>query len=119
MESAERVLTKLAIRDDALVQSILSGSDESRVENSPLDAKTHALASFAALIALDAALPSYLWAVEQARAAEVGDDEIVGCLVAVMPVVGAARVVSAAPKIGLTLGYDVGEALEAPSEALD
>jgi hypothetical protein len=29
-----------------------------------------------------------------------------------MPVVGVPRVVSAAPNLGLALGYDVGEALE-------
>jgi hypothetical protein len=36
----------------------------------------------------------------------------VGALIAVMPVVGVARVVSAAPNLGLALGYDVGAALE-------
>jgi 4-carboxymuconolactone decarboxylase len=39
-------------------------------------------------------------------------DEIVGTLIAVMPIVGVARVVSAAPKLGLALGYDVSAALE-------
>jgi 4-carboxymuconolactone decarboxylase len=39
-------------------------------------------------------------------------DEIVGTLIAVMPIVGVARVVAAAPNLGLALGYDVGEALE-------
>ena len=29
-----------------------------------------------------------------------------------MPVVGVARVVSAAPNLGLAIGYDVGDALE-------
>jgi hypothetical protein len=40
-------------------------------------------------------------------------DEIVGCLIAVAPVVGLARVVSAAPELALALGYDVDAALEA------
>jgi 4-carboxymuconolactone decarboxylase len=39
-------------------------------------------------------------------------DEIVGTLIAVMPIVGVARVVSAAPNLGLALGYDVSAALE-------
>jgi hypothetical protein len=30
----------------------------------------------------------------------------------VLPAVGATRVVAAAPKLGLALGYDVGQALE-------
>jgi hypothetical protein len=39
-------------------------------------------------------------------------DEIVGTLIAVIPIVGVARVVSAAPNLALALGYDVAEALE-------
>jgi hypothetical protein len=35
-----------------------------------------------------------------------------GTLVAALPVAGAARVVSAAPKLSLALGYDIDEALE-------
>jgi hypothetical protein len=37
---------------------------------------------------------------------------VVACLLAALRVLGAARVVSAAPKLGLALGYDVGAALE-------
>ncbi len=39
-------------------------------------------------------------------------DEIVATLEAVSPVTGAARVVLAAPKVSLALGYDVEAALE-------
>jgi hypothetical protein len=42
----------------------------------------------------------------------VSYDEIVGTLIAVIPIVGVARVVSAAPNLALALGYDVAEALE-------
>lgn len=35
-----------------------------------------------------------------------------GALIAAMPVIGSARVVSAAPKLGLALGYDLDAALE-------
>jgi hypothetical protein len=59
-----------------------------------------------------AASPSYLCAVEAARAAGARDDEIVGCLLAVLPILGEPPVVSAAPKLGLALGYDVSAALE-------
>jgi hypothetical protein len=37
----------------------------------------------------------------------------VGCLIAVAPIVGLARVVSAAPELALALGYDVDAAVEA------
>ena len=43
-------------------------------------------------------------------------DEIVGTLIAVVPTVGLARAVSAAPELALALGYDVEAALEAPGE---
>jgi 4-carboxymuconolactone decarboxylase len=112
MESTECMLAKLAIRHDAFIQSILAGNDASSITLSELDPKTHALARVAALIALDAPTPSYMWAVESAREAGATDREIVGSLVAVLPAVGATRVVSAAPKLGLALGYDVGQALE-------
>ena len=62
---------------------------------------------------MDAAPPSYMSAVESAEGAGISRDEIVGTLIAVLPVVGAARIVSAAPNLGLALGYDVADALEA------
>src|SRR5205085_5519685 len=82
------------------------------VAESHLDKKTHALVRLGALVAIDATPPSYMWTVEAARRAGATDDEIVGCLVAALPVVGVANVVSAAPKLALALGYDVTAALE-------
>jgi 4-carboxymuconolactone decarboxylase len=107
----ERTLRRLAIGDDAYTDSVLACEAANRAE-SGLDLKTHALVRVASLIASDAAAPSYLGAIESAHAGGASDDEIVGCLLAVMPGLGAARVVSAAPKLGLALGYDVTAALE-------
>jgi len=39
-------------------------------------------------------------------------EEIVGTLIAVLPTVGVGRVVTAAPNLGLAMGYDVTDALE-------
>ena len=64
------------------------------------------------LVAVDAGMPSYLSAVEAALGAGASPDEIVGALVAVTPIAGAPRVVAAAPRLGLALGYDVPAALE-------
>ena len=50
---------------------------------------------------------------EVALASGATYDEIVGILIAVAPAVGLGRVVSAAPELGLALGYDVASALEA------
>jgi 4-carboxymuconolactone decarboxylase len=106
----EDTLRKLAIRDDAFVESILA--ERGNVSTSGLDPRTHALVRVGALIAIDAAPPSYMNTVECGLASGATVDEFVGALIAVMPAVGVARVVSAAPKLGLALGFDVVEALE-------
>ena len=67
----------------------------------------------AALVAVDAAPPSYMSVADEALEAGVTYEELVGSLIVVMPVVGVPRVVSAAPSLGLAIGYDVGDALEA------
>ena len=82
------------------------------------DPRSHAFARLGALIATDAAPPSYMSAVEGAERAGISRAEIVGTLIAVLPVVGEARIVSAAPNLGLALGYDVAEALEAVDKPL-
>jgi hypothetical protein len=44
--------------------------------------------------------------------------EIVDVLIGVIPVVGLPRVVAAAPKLALALGYDLDEALECNGELM-
>jgi 4-carboxymuconolactone decarboxylase len=104
-------LRKLALRDDRFIDSLLS-ENRASASVSGIDPLPHALLRLAALIAIDAAPPSYMSAVEAGLEAGASYDEIVGTLIAVMPIIGVARVVSAAPKLGLALGYDVAEALE-------
>ena len=116
METDETTLQKLTIADEAYIESVLAGAS-ARPASSPLDRKTHALVRIAALIAIDAPSASYIDATECARAAGASDEELVGCLFAVLPTLGAPRVVSAAPKLGLALGYDVVAALEEPTRA--
>ena len=103
------------MRDDAYVERLL-GSDAANIAASHLDAKTHALVRIAALVAVDAAPPSYMAATLAAQRSGASSDEIVGCLIAILPAVGVPRVVSAAPKVGLGLGYDVETALESRTE---
>lgn len=111
MDDFEVTLRKLTVRDDQFVNTVL-GSDEVSLAASALDRKTHALVRIGGLIALDAAPQSYVTCVEAARCAGASAEEIVGALVALIPVVGSPRVVSAAPKLGLALGYDLDAALE-------
>jgi len=110
----EETLRRLAIHDDAYVESILSRGFRD-TSASGLDAKTQALVRLGALIGIVAAPPCYMCAVESAKAAGATEDEIVGILVAVLPSIGADHVVSAAPGLGLALGYDVAAALEEPA----
>jgi 4-carboxymuconolactone decarboxylase len=107
----EETLRKLAVRDDAYVDSLLA-DDRASASVSELDEKTRALVQIAALVAVDASPPCYMEAIESARRGGASSEEIAGCLVAVLPAVGVARVVSAAPKVALALGYDVDAALE-------
>jgi 4-carboxymuconolactone decarboxylase len=109
----EETLRKLSIRDDDYVQSILSHDRES-IAASTLDPKAHALVRIGALVTIDAAPASYLATIEAAERCGATQHEIVGVLIAVMASIGSARVVSAAPKLGLALGYDVNDAFERP-----
>lgn len=112
MQKHEITLCRIAIADDAYVEEVLS-NDRANLAASTLDAKAHALVRLGALIAIDAETPAYMWTLGAARRAGASDDEIVGCLLAVLPLLGVARVVSAAPKLALALGFDVATALEA------
>ena len=111
MEDYKTTLRRLALRDDGFVESLLA-DERASARISRIEPGAHALVRVGALIAMNAALPSYMSAVEAARKAGVTHEEVVGTLIAVLPVVGAARVVAAAPNLGLAIGYDVGEALE-------
>ena len=99
-------LRTLALNDERFIASAL-GVQLGECDGAKLDPKMQALVRLGALLALDAAESSLQWAVGEALAAGVSQDEIVGALMAVAPIAGIARVVSAAPEIALALGYDV------------
>jgi alkylhydroperoxidase/carboxymuconolactone decarboxylase family protein YurZ len=102
----EELFRRLALSDDGVAGAAL-GATSGPSAGSSLDPPTLALTQVAALIATEAALASYQWAVESALAAGASDDDIVDVLVAVAPVVGLARVAAAVPELALALGYDV------------
>jgi alkylhydroperoxidase/carboxymuconolactone decarboxylase family protein YurZ len=111
VEEYKLTLRRLAVRDDGYIDALLS-EEHANMTLAGIDARSHALARVAALIAMDAAPPSYMSAVQAGLNAGVSHEEIVGTLIAVLPVVGAARVVAAAPNLALALGYDVADAFE-------
>jgi 4-carboxymuconolactone decarboxylase len=108
---AESTALRLAIRDGTLIDSVLVDG-ERNLSVSTLDPRAHALVQLGALIAVGAGVSSFAVTVDEALAAGATPDEVVGTVVAVMPLVGTARAVKAAPRIALALGYDVDEALE-------
>jgi 4-carboxymuconolactone decarboxylase len=112
VQKHEITLCKIAIADEKYVEEVLS-NDRANLTASTLDAKAHALVRLGALIAIDAEAPAYMWTLQAARRAGASDDELVGCLLAALPTLGVARIVSAAPKLGLAMGFDVSSALEA------
>ena len=109
MDYTER-LRRLAINDLRLAEDCLRGPE---VESSDLCPKSLALVRLAALIAVDGAVPSYLAQAESAMSVGATCAEIVDVLLAVVPIVGFPRVVAAAPKLALALGYDIDAAFEA------
>jgi len=111
VEAYEWTLTKLALNDDALIAD-LTDSEEANLEASGLDPRAHALVRLGALLALDASPAAYASVVRLAIRAGASIPEIVGVLVAVVPSIGIARAVSAAPDLALAVGFDVDDVIE-------
>ena len=114
MTSQRDQLRRLSLHDPGYVDAVLS-TGPGVGAGDRLDARSRALGRLAALFALDGSVSTYGWATSAALGAGVTSDEIVDLLVATAPLIGSARVVCAAPKLGLALGYDV----EADIEGLD
>ena len=102
----EQLLRRLALNDDATVESALQmplPDDCAQV----LDPKIAALVRLASLIALQSSPSSYGWGVDAAFGTGATEDEIVGVMIAVAPVVGVARLNQASAKLARALGYDL------------
>jgi 4-carboxymuconolactone decarboxylase len=109
----EELLRRLALHDERCIQSMLGICLDNEARG--LDPKTQALARLAALVALvalDASGVSYACAAGAALDMGATADEVVGTLIAVAPITGLARVVSATPAIALAIGYDIDQAFE-------
>jgi hypothetical protein len=100
------VLRRLALSDEAAIGSIFCGDAAESDDSAPGD-KVRAMVRLAALIATGSAMPSYQWTVNVALAAGASEAEITRVLLDVAPIVGGARVASAAPAIATALGYEL------------
>jgi 4-carboxymuconolactone decarboxylase len=105
-------LRRLAINDTRLAEPDDGGT---AVASGELDPKTQTLVRLAALVAVGGAVPSYGALVDDAIGAGATVEEIVGLLVDVIPVAGFPRVVAAAPKLAIALGYDADDVFEQES----
>jgi alkylhydroperoxidase/carboxymuconolactone decarboxylase family protein YurZ len=96
-------LRRMALNDSRVFDPAPGSTDVRQC----LDAKTLAIARLASLIAVGGSEPSFGEQTDAALSAGATTDEIVDVLMAVSSIVGAPRVVSAAPMLALALGLDV------------
>ena len=108
----QETLRRLAMIDEGFVE------DQAGLGLGPctpaLDPKTAALLQVAVSVALGSPAVCLEWSTGRALAAGANEDEIADVLLAIAPVAGLGRVVSAAPDLASALGYDLWAALEKP-----
>ena len=99
------------------VLDLLARMTADSLEATNLDAQSLMLVRIAALVAVDAPPASYLLNLEAAGEVGVDAEQVRGVLTAIAPIVGTARVASAASKMvrALGLAIELGE-LEADGE---
>lgn len=85
-------------------------SDNSAVTN--LDPHTRSLVLIGAAVCTNAPTKTFQFLVTSATEAGATPEEVLGVLLAVAPTAGEARVVTAAPRIAMALGYDIDAAFE-------
>ena len=109
----EETLRRLAMIDEGFVE------DQARLglglaEASALDSKTAALLRLGATVAMGSSAVCLEWSAARAMAAGATKDEIADVLLAIAPVAGLGRIVSAAADVATALEYDIAAALEEP-----
>jgi 4-carboxymuconolactone decarboxylase len=112
-EGFQETLRGLAMIHEGFVQDkALLGLDPAR--GSALDPKTAALLLVGAAVAMGSSAVCLEWSTGRALGAGASEEEIAEVLLAIAPVAGLGRIVSAAPDVATALGYDVEAALEEP-----
>ena len=109
----QETLRRLAIFDESFVAA---GLGPALAGTSALDAKTAALLQVAVSVAIGSSAVCLEWSTARALAAGATEDEIADVLLAIAPVAGLGRVVSAAPDVATALDYDIEAALEEPDD---
>jgi alkylhydroperoxidase/carboxymuconolactone decarboxylase family protein YurZ len=94
---SEKALAELA-EEGGVIYRVLAKMHADNRDTSGLDLRTYLLVRLAALVAVDAAPTSYLVNFAMGDEADLTIDEVRGVIVAVAPLVGSTRVVSAMQK---------------------
>lgn len=108
-QTPEMALEAVARGDRPVLEELLHMQVDS-FERSGLDERTYLIARLSALVAIDAAPASYLVHLARAKKAGMTAAEAQGVLVAIAPVIGSARVTSAAGAVVRAL--EIGEAIK-------
>lgn len=96
--TVQETLESVARGDMPVLESVLQANLDS-LERSGLDEQTYHLVRLAALVAMDAAPVSYLLNLGVAADAGLTLEQAQGALIAIAPIVGSARIASAAGKL--------------------
>ena len=107
----QETLRKLAMIEESFIAGE-AGLGLDLAATSALDPKTVTLLRVGACVAIGSPGVCLQWAAGRAMAAGASEDEIADVLLAITPVAGLGRIVSAAPDVATALGYDVADALE-------
>ena len=92
---------------DSPILDLLASMNRAGIEASSLDAQSLMLVRLAALVAVDAPPVSYMLNLEMAGDVDVDAEAVEGMLAAIAPIVGSARVASAAGKMVRALGLEI------------
>jgi 4-carboxymuconolactone decarboxylase len=111
----QETLRRLAMIDESCVED-QAGLALGPAEGSSLDPKTEALLRVSAAAAIGASPVCLEWSTGRALAAGASEDEIADVLLAIAPVAGLSRIVSAAPGIAIALGYDTQATRQEPDD---
>jgi 4-carboxymuconolactone decarboxylase len=103
MTDPNKTLQGLSVGDLSVLDALVRMTEGS-LEASGLDPQTFMLVRVAALATLDAAPASWLVNLKISDEAGLPPERIIGALIAIAPVIGTARVVSAAGSIVRALG---------------
>ena len=113
MAGFRETLRRLAIFDEGFVEA---GFGLDLAGTSALDPKMAALLQLGVSVAIGSSEVCLEWSAARALAAGASKDEIADVLLAIAPLAGMGRVVSASPGVATALDYDIEAALGEPDD---